>query len=330
MPTEPNKPTPEQLALEDYEKKLRQKQEVESYYDDKRMEMALESTERIVNYLEDPGRFFHREILYAHKDFDKILSAIAQEKEWAIVSGLNPSGALHFGHKAMLDVLLWFQQTYGARIFLPITNDESYVVNKAASLRESRQNAYELVIPSIIALGFDPEKTHIFVHTDYPDFSNVAMFLSKYTTYNNVRGLFGWQGSENPGIVYYMGALQMASIIMPQLPEFGGPKPVLVPVGIDQHPYISLSRDIAQRCRLIPPSELIWKFLIGLKGPDNKMSLVGAGQHDLPDRHAKTGRKENQTRLHGWQFVGSDAPRARRHSRSLLDLLTHFIQLHVE
>ncbi|MCL4486940.1 MAG: tryptophan--tRNA ligase [Chloroflexi bacterium] len=261
-----------EVALADYERKLEQKREIESYYDSKREELNLKKTDRFLKYLDDPGPFFSREVLYAHNDFETVLKAIADETEWAIVSGLNPSGPLHFGHKAMMDVLLWFQRTYRARVYIPITNDETYVVGKADSLRKSRQIAYEFVIPSIIALGFDPALTHIFVHSDYPSLTNLAMFLGKYTTYNTVRGLFGWSGSENIGTVFYMGALQMASIIMPQLPEFGGPKPVLVPVGIDQHPYIALSRDVAKRLRLIQPSEVIWKFLMGLKGPDKKMS----------------------------------------------------------
>ena len=262
-------------AHEEHATKLRLAEETESYYQDKRRELNLDGTDRLARYLAESGGlgpFFHRDILYAQKDFHRILTAIAKGREWSIVSGLNPSGPLHLGHKAMLDVLLWFQRTYNARIYIPLTNDESYVVNKVGSLRESLHNAHELVIPSIIALGFDPERTHIFVHSEYRDFHNLAMFLSKSTTYNTVRSLFGWQGSENPGQVFFMGALQMASIIMPQLPEFGGPQPVLVPVGIDQHPYIALSRDVAKRLDLVPPSEMIWKFLHGLKGPESKMS----------------------------------------------------------
>lgn len=271
MPKDGSK-TPLEIAEEDYQRKLKQKQEWQSYYENKREEMKLQSTERIARYLDDPGRFFYRGIIYAHKDFDKVLTAIDEGKEWAIVSGLNPSGPLHFGHKAMLDVLLWFQQQFKTRIFLPITNDETYVVGKASSLFAARRTAYEYVIPSIIALGFDPKLTHIFVHSDYPQLANLGMFLGKQTTYNNIRSLFGWTGSENIGTTFYMGALQMASIIMPQLPEFGGPKSVLVPVGIDQHPYIALSRDVARKIGLIPPSEIMWKFLISLKGPDAKMS----------------------------------------------------------
>lgn len=270
--TQGDSKTPRQIAEEDYERKVRQKQEIESYYDDKRQEMGLQSTERIVRYLEDAGPYFHRGILYAHKDFQDVIGAIDEGKEWAIVSGLNPSGPLHFGHKAMLDILLWFQRQFSVHVYLPLTNDESYSVGKAPSLAAARTTAYEDVIPSIIALGFDPKLTHIFVHSDYPDLYNLAMFVGKHTTYNNIRSLFGWSGSENIGTAFYMGAAQMASIIMPQLPEFGGPKTVLVPVGIDQHPYISLTRDVARKLGVAPPAEIIWKFLMSLKGPDEKMS----------------------------------------------------------
>jgi tryptophanyl-tRNA synthetase len=279
-------------ALAAYELKLAQKRDIESYYETKRQELNLKGTDRIAKYLDDPGPFFNREILYAHNGFETILKAIASEAEWAIVSGLNPSGPLHFGHKAMLDVLLWFQKTYRVHVYIPITNDETYVVGKAGSLKESRRIAYELVIPSIVALGFDPELTHIFVHSDYPSLTNLAIFVSKYMTYNTVRGLFGWTGSENIGTVFYMGAMQMASILMPQLPEFGGPKPVLVPVGIDQHPYIALSRDVAKRLSLVQPSEVIWKFLMGLKGPDKKMSSsVADSAIWLTDTPAEATRK---------------------------------------
>lgn len=268
----PNPKTPQEIAELDYQEKVRQKEETERYYDTKRQEMALESTDRLLGYLESPGRFFGRGILYAHKDFDRILTAVDRGEPWVIVSGLNPSGPLHFGHKAMFDILLWFQQEYGAMIHIPITADETYVVGKAKSLRESRFYAYEYVIPSIIALGFKPELTRIYVTSDYPHLYNVSMFIGKYLTTNTAQGLFGLDGSVNPAQLFYMGVVQMAQILLPQLPEFGGPKPTLVPVGIDQHPYITLSRGVARRLRLVPPAELIWKFLISLKGPDHKMS----------------------------------------------------------
>ena len=41
--------------------------------------------------------------------------------------------------------------------------------------------------------------------------------------------------------------MQVADILLPQIEEFGGPKKVVVPVGVDQDPHIRLTRDIAHR-----------------------------------------------------------------------------------
>ncbi len=42
---------------------------------------------------------------------------------------------------------------------------------------------------------------------------------------------------------------QSADILHPQLEEYGGPKPVVIPVGADQDPHIKLTRDLAYRMR---------------------------------------------------------------------------------
>jgi len=44
--------------------------------------------------------------------------------------------------------------------------------------------------------------------------------------------------------------VQNADILQPQLSEYGGPKPVVIPVGVDQDPHIRLTRDIASRMRM--------------------------------------------------------------------------------
>jgi len=65
--------------------------------------------------------------------------------------------------------------------------------------------------------------------------------------------------------------VQMADIFLPQHEDFGGPKEVLVPVGIDQDPHIRLSRDLAFKERLVLPSAVYHKFVKNLKG-EAKMS----------------------------------------------------------
>ena len=259
---------------EEFESKNALAKELEDYYSSKTKELGLKDFKRILKFFPNVGENVKKGIIFAHYDFEKILEAIAEKKPWAVVSGLNPSGPLHFGHKAIFDELLWMQKN-GAEIYIPVTNDESYVVGKTKSIAESRKIAYEEVIPSIIAFGFNPEKTHIYVDSDYPDIYNVAMDISTKLTLNKAFGVFGFdktEKGENPGTMFYRSAVQLAQILLPQYPEFGGPKPTLIPVGIDQHPYILLARDVAGKKGFIPPSEIVTKFLPSLKGPGKKMS----------------------------------------------------------
>jgi tryptophanyl-tRNA synthetase len=261
----------EQLAEEDYKRKSNSKKKEINYYLEKMNKLGLKSIDRFVKYYPNPSKNMKKGVTYAHLGLETIAEAISNKKPWAVVSGLNPSGPLHFGHKLIFDELLWLQKQ-GAEIFIPITNDESYIVNKTKTIGESRKNAYDYVIPSIIAMGFDSKKTKIFVASDYPDIYNVAIEISKKTTLNKVNKVFGIKESDNPGTIFYRGAIQLAEILLPQYEEFGGPKPTLVPVGIDQHPYILLSRDISEKKeKFISPAGLYMKFLYGFDGK-GKMS----------------------------------------------------------
>src|SRR3989344_2439480 len=155
-----------QAKEEHEEKKNLVKKELE-HYAKKMQELGLKPMDRFLKYCPDPSKYMRLGITFAHKDLEIIAEAIADNKPWAVISGLNPSGPLHLGHKAIFDELLWMQQ-HGADVYIPITNDESYTVGKTKSLAEARKIAYEQVIPSIIAMGFDSKKTHIFVDSDYP------------------------------------------------------------------------------------------------------------------------------------------------------------------
>lgn len=292
----------EQIARQDYESKSAHWVEKANYYPEKLDELGLKPIDRFVQYHPNPSRLMRLGITFGHRDLESVAEAMANNKPWAVVSGLNPSGPLHFGHKQVFDELLWLQQQ-GAEVFIPITNDESYIVNKAKSLSQSRRTAYEQVIPSIIAMGLMPDRTHIFVDSDYPDIYNLAMDLSKHVSLNRIFGVFGFgkdEEGENPGTIFYRGAVQLAQILLPQLDEFGGPKPTLVPVGVDQYPYILLARDIARKKGLIPPSAIFTKFTHGLDGQGKMSSTRPASAIFLTDEP-----KVAQNRIRGAYSGGS-------------------------
>ena len=102
---------------------------------------------------------FKKGLIYSHRDFDKFFKNLKKGDKCAIVSGLNASGSLHIGHKAVFDTNLYFQKEYGIPIFIPISDDESYVAGKVKTQEEALEYSRELA-KELLAYGFDPNKTY--------------------------------------------------------------------------------------------------------------------------------------------------------------------------
>ncbi len=228
---------------------------------------GVKSIQRYLKKIEPLDKIYRRGYVFGQRDFGRITKAIRKDKEFAVVTGVNPSGPIHFGHKMFLDQARFFQKK-GAEVFIPVSNDESYFFGKVDTLEEANANAKSL-IPDIIALGFKKSKTNIFISTKTPSVYELATRLSTKTTFSSVKAIFGFNNQTNPGAIFY-GVMQSAHILLPQTKEFGGPKPVVVPIGIDQDPYIRLSRDISAKVGFVKPSSTYHRFMLGLSG--GKMS----------------------------------------------------------
>jgi tryptophanyl-tRNA synthetase len=231
-------------------------------------EFGIEDITPFLPKFKDQPVMYRRGLVVGHRDIGRILHAIKGGKKFAVLTGVNPSGPLHLGNKMFLDQALYFQKL-GADVYIPVSNDETHVFKKSDSLEQATKNAYDNVIPEIIAHGFDRKKTKIFVSTKDMRVYDFAVRLSTRTTFSTIKAIFGFNNDTNPGQIFY-GVVQSAHILLPQLEEFGGPKPVVVPIGIDQDPYMRLSRDIAEKEGFIKPSSTNHKFLPGLQG--GKMS----------------------------------------------------------
>ncbi|MBD3280588.1 hypothetical protein GF389_03635, partial [Candidatus Dojkabacteria bacterium] len=236
---------------QEYSEKLKIKIELEKNLYQKIDGSSLKSFERINKYLKGMSYFFDRNLIKGHLDFESIASLIAQKKNFKVISGRNPSAPLHLGHLALFRLLLELQKL-GATIFIPFTNDESFIDGKVDSFESGLKTAYE-TIPYLIALGFDPEKTKVLVHTEYLDIYKLGMYFGSHVNTNQLKSLFGEGSINTPSKVFYRGAVQLASILMLQLEEFGGSQNTLVPVSLDQHPYVLLTRDVANKVKMTPP-----------------------------------------------------------------------------
>ncbi len=220
--------------------------------------------------LAEPHLLMRRGIVFGHRDFDRVLEAIKNNKRVAILTGLMPSGRMHFGHKMVIDQLVYYQKL-GIDVFVAIADIEAYAVRKK-SRKEVIDLALNEYIPNYLALGLDPEKTKIYFQSNHrtPYYRLIQMF-SRKVTIAELKAIYG----EDLETAKILAALtQAADILHPQLPEFGGYELVLVPVGADQDPHLRLTRDLADRFSnelgLTRPASTYHRFMSGLQG--GKMS----------------------------------------------------------
>lgn len=209
---------------------------------------------------------FKTGVMASHRDFGKFVSALKKKQKCAIVSGLNASGTLHLGHKAVFDTNLFFQKKYGVKVFIPISDDESYVSGKVKNQEEALENSMQLA-KELIAYGFNPKKTYFIIDQIYTNIYNLAIKLSKKVNYSEIKATYGYKADENIGLHFYP-AIQSAHILLP-IEKFGF-KHVLVPIGPDEDAHIRICRDIASRFNYEKPSILHSRFLPGIDG--RKMS----------------------------------------------------------
>ena len=209
---------------------------------------------------------FTKGLIYSHRDFDRFYRALKKGEKCAIVSGVNASGTFHIGHKVVFDTNLYFQQKFDLPIFIPISDDESYVSGKVKNQEEALKFSKELA-RELIAYGFNPKKTYLIIDQIYTNIYNFAIKLSRKINYSEIKATYGYKPEENIGLHFYP-AVQSAHILFPQ--EKFNIKNVLVPIGPDEDAHIRICRDVAPLMGYEKPSILHLAFLPGTDG--EKMS----------------------------------------------------------
>jgi tryptophanyl-tRNA synthetase len=227
-----------------------------------------------------PARFddsvlFRRNIIFAHRDFGRIVDAAEKKKPFVMMTGLMPSGKFHFGHKMVADQII-FYQNLGAKVYIAVADIEAYN-SRNPNMAELKKIALEEYLQNYIALGLDLKKCDFYFQSARSQdakkanaYYSLANTLARHATFNEFKAVYG---EITPGKMV-SSLLQASDMLHPQLAEFEGHEiPTVVPVGSDQDPHIRLARDISQRAvgnKFIQLSSTYHKFLPGLKG--GKMS----------------------------------------------------------
>lgn len=231
----------------------------------------IERIERVTGH--KCHRFLRRNIFFSHRDLTHILNMYEAGEKFFLYTGRGPSSeALHLGHLIPFHFTKWLQDVFNCPLVIQLTDDEKFLF-KDIGLEEchrlARENARD-----IIACGFNPETTFIFSDLDYIQHMYPTILkIQKLTTYNQVRGIFGFGGSDNIGKSSFP-AVQAAPSFSSsfKIPLRGAPNmPCLIPCAIDQDAYFRMTRDVAPRMGLNKPSLIHSKFFPPLQGRGGKM-----------------------------------------------------------
>ncbi len=215
------------------------------------------------------NRFFSRNIIMAHRDFDKVFERIKSKEPFIQMTGIASSGKFHFGHKMIVDLFLSFKE-YNSKNYFGICDIDGYVSRpdfKVPSLEKAKEYAINN-LAHVLALGLNEKD--VFVQSKKEQrYYEFAFELSKKITGNMFKAVYGHLdlGKISANL------LQYADILHPQLKEYEDRMPSITAIGLEQDPHIRVTRDIAKRLpyNLELPSSLYIIYQGGLLA-NKKMS----------------------------------------------------------
>jgi len=185
--------------------------------------------------------FFERNLIIAHRGFDKVMQCIEEKKPFVNMTGIASSGTFHLGHKVDIDLFRFFKKC-GAHNYFAIADIDGYASReKIKTMKDAKKIAVDNLAHAL-ALGL--EEKDIYVQSTQPaHYFEFVFELSKKITRNMFEAVYGHVdlGKISAAI------LQYADIIHPQLPQFSGKMPTVTGIGLDQDPHARLTRDIARR-----------------------------------------------------------------------------------
>ncbi|MDE3275811.1 MAG: tryptophan--tRNA ligase [Verrucomicrobiota bacterium] len=158
-----------------------------------------------------------------------------------ILTGIQPSGKLHWGNyfgamKSMFDL-----QAQGKEIFMFIANYHAMTtVRDGAALREQTRD----VALDYLACGLDPEKSIIYRQSDVMEVQELAWFLSCLTPMGLLERCHSYKDKLAHGLEATHGLFAYPVLMAADILIMNAD---LVPVGKDQKQHLEVTRDLAQK-----------------------------------------------------------------------------------
>ena len=226
-------------------------------------EFGIQKFDSLESEVPNPNMYMRRGVIFGHRDFDRVLETMKYNGNFAVMSGIKPTGEFHLGTLMTAKEIIYFQEQ-GAQAFYAIADIEAYEDNRLSFIETEKIAVGN--VADLLALGFDPKHGHIYRQSKEQRVRDLMIHFGAGVTLATMKAIYG----ERHIGLYISALIQAGDILLPQLKDFNGPKPTVVPVGIDQDAHLRLTRDLANKFRrkfkFVPPSSTYHKILKGLDG----------------------------------------------------------------
>ncbi|MCF7910043.1 tryptophan--tRNA ligase [Candidatus Pacearchaeota archaeon] len=258
--------------------------------------------DRLEKLVQGSHFMLNRKVFFAHRDLKWLLDEYEKGNKFFLYTGCGPSGPLHLGHLQTWIFTKWLQDVFDVELWFQFTDDEKFLFKKNLDYEDVQKWVYENML-DVIALGFNPKKTHFIINTKhaslvYPE----AIKIAKKITYSTVKSSFGFDDSRNIGEIFYT-SMQAAPVLIPGILKKNKKIPCLIPLAIDQDPHFRIARDVYPKLKYPKPAILHGMFLPPLTGMDGKMSSSDSGKAILTTDSPDAVRKK----INKYAFSGGQA-----------------------
>ncbi len=157
-----------------------------------------------------------------------------------ILSGIQPSGALHLGNYfGMMRPAIELQEKGEAFYF--IANYHS--MTSLFDARERRENSLDVAL-DFLACGLDPKKSVFFLQSDVPEVTELTWMLSTITPMGLLERAHSFKDKTAKGISPNHGLFAYPVLMAADILIYDSN---VVPVGQDQKQHLEMTRDIAAK-----------------------------------------------------------------------------------
>lgn len=225
---------------------------------------------RIEKHTGELHHLLRRKIFFSHRDFGWLLDQYEKGNKFFLYTGRAPSGPVHLGHLVPWMFTKWLQDKFDVELWFQFPDEEKFLFKRELTLDDTTRFMHDNML-DVIALGFNPKKTHFLVDTLHAGLMyKEAVKVAKLINFSTVKATFGFSEQTNIGSIFYT-AMQAVPAFLPSVLAKKN-IPCLIPLGADQDVHFRVARDAMGRLGFSKPSILHCQFLPALTGSQTKMS----------------------------------------------------------